>query len=62
MRVAFAGGGSGGHVTPALAIDDALRAELGADEYVPHFYGNRDRIEATLVTSMPISFVPSAPL
>ena len=62
LRVAFAGGGSGGHVTPALAIDDALRADLGADDYVPHFFGNRDRIEATLVTSMPISFVPSAPL
>jgi len=62
LRVAFAGGGTGGHVYPALAIDDALRAEFRPGAYEAHFFGNRDRIEASLVTTMPITFVPSAPL
>jgi UDP-N-acetylglucosamine--N-acetylmuramyl-(pentapeptide) pyrophosphoryl-undecaprenol N-acetylglucosamine transferase len=62
FRVAFTGGGTGGHVYPALAIDDAIREEYDVSDYEPRFYGNRDRIEATLVTSMPLTFVPSAAL
>jgi len=62
LRVAFTGGGTGGHVYPALAIDDALRADFRPGAYEAHFFGNRDRIEASLVTTMPITFVPSAPL
>lgn len=62
FRVAFTGGGTGGHVYPALAIDDAIREQYDAEHYEPHFYGNRERIEATLVTSMPLTFVPSAAL
>jgi UDP-N-acetylglucosamine--N-acetylmuramyl-(pentapeptide) pyrophosphoryl-undecaprenol N-acetylglucosamine transferase len=62
LRVAFAGGGTGGHIYPALAIDDALRAEVDPERYQPRFFGNRDGLEATLVTSMPLTFVPSAPL
>ena len=62
LRVAFTGGGTGGHVYPALAIDDALRTRFGADAYTAHFYGNRTGLEATLVKTIPISFVPSAPL
>ena len=62
FRVAFTGGGTGGHVYPALAIDDAIRAEYDVSDYEPRFYGNRERIEATLVTSMPLTFVPSAAL
>jgi UDP-N-acetylglucosamine--N-acetylmuramyl-(pentapeptide) pyrophosphoryl-undecaprenol N-acetylglucosamine transferase len=62
LRVAFAGGGTGGHIYPALAIHDALRAEGVGDAYEPRFFGNRDGLEAQLVTTMPLDFVPSAPL
>jgi UDP-N-acetylglucosamine--N-acetylmuramyl-(pentapeptide) pyrophosphoryl-undecaprenol N-acetylglucosamine transferase len=62
FRVAFTGGGTGGHIYPALAIDDAIRAEYDASDYQPRFFGNRDGLEATLVTTMPLTFVPSAAL
>jgi UDP-N-acetylglucosamine--N-acetylmuramyl-(pentapeptide) pyrophosphoryl-undecaprenol N-acetylglucosamine transferase len=62
FRVAFTGGGTGGHVYPALAIDDAIRAEYDPSHYEPRFFGNRDGLEAKLVTSMPLAFVPSAAL
>jgi UDP-N-acetylglucosamine--N-acetylmuramyl-(pentapeptide) pyrophosphoryl-undecaprenol N-acetylglucosamine transferase len=44
-RVAIAAGGTAGHVVPALAVADALRAE-GAEVV---FLGARDRAEAELV-------------
>jgi UDP-N-acetylglucosamine--N-acetylmuramyl-(pentapeptide) pyrophosphoryl-undecaprenol N-acetylglucosamine transferase len=62
FRVAFTGGGTGGHVYPALAIDDAIRAEYDPAHYEPRFFGTRRGLEAQLVTSMPLTFVPSAPL
>ena len=62
LRVAFTGGGTGGHVYPALAIDEALRAALPERGYEPRFYGNRDGLEARLVTRIPLRFVPSAAL
>ena len=62
FRVAFAGGGTGGHIYPALAIDDAIRAQYDAAHYEPRFFGNRDGLEARLVTTMPLAFVPSAAL
>jgi UDP-N-acetylglucosamine--N-acetylmuramyl-(pentapeptide) pyrophosphoryl-undecaprenol N-acetylglucosamine transferase len=62
VRVAFAGGGTGGHIYPALGIDDALRAAAGSGAYERRFFGNRDGLEARVVTTMPLTFVPSAPL
>ncbi|MGA2393141.1 MAG: UDP-N-acetylglucosamine--N-acetylmuramyl-(pentapeptide) pyrophosphoryl-undecaprenol N-acetylglucosamine transferase [Candidatus Lustribacter sp.] len=62
LRVAFAGGGTGGHIYPALAIDDAIRAEYDPEHYEPRFFGNRHGLEAQLVTTMPLTFVPSAAL
>jgi UDP-N-acetylglucosamine--N-acetylmuramyl-(pentapeptide) pyrophosphoryl-undecaprenol N-acetylglucosamine transferase len=62
FRVAFTGGGTGGHIYPAIAIDDAIRAEYDPAAYEPRFFGNRDGLEARLVTTMPVAFVPSAAL
>ena len=44
-RVVIAAGGTAGHVVPALAVADALRAE-GAEV---SFLGTRERAEAELV-------------
>ncbi|MEA2930303.1 MAG: UDP-N-acetylglucosamine--N-acetylmuramyl-(pentapeptide) pyrophosphoryl-undecaprenol, partial [Hyphomicrobiales bacterium] len=62
LRIAFTGGGTGGHVYPALAIDDELRAQYRPDAYEPRFFGNRDGLEAALVKTIPLTFVSSAPL
>lgn len=62
LRVAFAGGGTGGHIYPALGIDDALRAQYAPEAYEPRFFGNRGGLEGKLVTSMPLEYIPSAAL
>ena len=53
--VVIAAGGTAGHVVPALAVADELRAS-GADV---HFVGTRDRAEATLVPAAgyPLSYL-----
>jgi len=51
MNVTFAGGGTGGHLYPAVAIADALVAH-GHRQGVPvhvGFIGARDRLESTIV-------------
>ncbi len=46
MRVIVAGGGTGGHVIPALAIAQELRSHYGADVL---FVGTQRGIETRLV-------------
>jgi len=62
LRVAFTGGGTGGHIYPALGIDDALRAAVAPEAYERRFFGSRRGLEAKLVTTMALDFIPSAPL
>lgn len=59
-RVVIAAGGTAGHVVPALAVADALRAE-GADV---SFVGTADRAEADLVPAAgyEIDFLAVSPL
>lgn len=45
MTVVFAGGGTGGHLYPAIAIADALRARAANVAFI----GSADRLETTIV-------------
>ncbi len=60
MTVVFAGGGTGGHLYPAIAIADALR--LQAAEIT--FAGSADRLETTIIPKAGYSLatVAAAPL
>ncbi|MGD0764938.1 MAG: UDP-N-acetylglucosamine--N-acetylmuramyl-(pentapeptide) pyrophosphoryl-undecaprenol N-acetylglucosamine transferase [Dehalococcoidia bacterium] len=66
MRVVLSGGGTGGHVYPALAVAAALREELSArDERLELLYeGIRGRIDEDLMTQELIAFrtVRASPL
>ena len=62
LRVVLTGGGTGGHVYPALAIHDALAVE---DRVADTLYlGVRGRAEEVIVPrrGIPLAFVPSAPI
>ncbi|MBV8074350.1 MAG: UDP-N-acetylglucosamine--N-acetylmuramyl-(pentapeptide) pyrophosphoryl-undecaprenol N-acetylglucosamine transferase, partial [Candidatus Eremiobacteraeota bacterium] len=66
MRVALSGGGTGGHVYPALAIDAALRADSAArgEAYASIFYGTKGGLEEAILAGSPLRLqtVPSRPL
>lgn len=55
MRVVLAGGGTGGHVTPALAVAEGLRARLG-DAVQVDYVGTAHGIEHDLVPRAGIPF------
>lgn len=54
MRILFAGGGTGGHLFPAIAIADALR-RIDSDCIVS-FVGTRNKIEARVVPQLGYEF------
>jgi UDP-N-acetylglucosamine--N-acetylmuramyl-(pentapeptide) pyrophosphoryl-undecaprenol N-acetylglucosamine transferase len=56
LRVIFAGGGTGGHLFPALAIAEALHSL--APDTAMSFVGSRHRIEATVVPKQGYPFDP----
>jgi len=61
-RVVFAGGGTGGHLYPALALADALRAE--APDVAVHFVGAQRGVEARVLPQkgQPFTLLPIEPL
>lgn len=60
MRLALTAGGTGGHIFPAIAVLDALRAEGGLDAV--RFFGPENRGERARVEALGLDFeaVPSA--
>lgn len=62
MRVLFAGGGTGGHLYPALTIAAALRAERPQVEV--HFVGARRGVESRVLPAqgVPHTLLPLEPL
>lgn len=57
MKILFAGGGTAGHINPALAIANRVR-ELYSDTEV-HFVGTKEGLEAGLIphSGFPIDFI-----
>lgn len=65
MRLALSGGGTGGHVYPALSIAGALAGELPSGEDLEVLYlGSTSRAEAEIVKHAGITLrtVPAAPI
>ena len=61
MRVALTGGGTGGHILPAMAVLDALRVRSGP-EFDVRWFGPEDRDERAQVERFGVTFesVPAA--
>jgi UDP-N-acetylglucosamine--N-acetylmuramyl-(pentapeptide) pyrophosphoryl-undecaprenol N-acetylglucosamine transferase len=64
MRLALTGGGTGGHVYPAIAIAEAFAREKDFTPLRVLFIGTKDRMEAQIVpkAGLDIEFVRAAPL
>ncbi|MEX0601897.1 MAG: glycosyltransferase, partial [Bacteroidota bacterium] len=56
LKFLLAGGGTGGHLFPALAIADALKARLPDSRFL--FAGRRDKIEGRVVPERGYPFAP----
>ncbi len=63
MKIALAGGGTGGHVYPAIAVVEALRV-LGGPDLELSYYGNEHGAEFAIARREGIPFrpVPSSPV
>ncbi|MGP6158958.1 MAG: UDP-N-acetylglucosamine--N-acetylmuramyl-(pentapeptide) pyrophosphoryl-undecaprenol N-acetylglucosamine transferase [Vulcanimicrobiaceae bacterium] len=64
MKVVLTGGGTGGHIYPALAIAEALRDEPDVAPLELLFVGTRDGLEAKIVprAGLALAYVHAAPL
>jgi UDP-N-acetylglucosamine--N-acetylmuramyl-(pentapeptide) pyrophosphoryl-undecaprenol N-acetylglucosamine transferase len=56
LKIIFAGGGTGGHLFPGLAIADEVRRRVPTAEIT--FVGTRDKIEARVVPQRGYNFAP----
>jgi UDP-N-acetylglucosamine--N-acetylmuramyl-(pentapeptide) pyrophosphoryl-undecaprenol N-acetylglucosamine transferase len=56
VRVIFAGGGTGGHVYPALAMYEGLRAECGEAGVVALFVGARGGLDRKLLSNRGVDY------
>lgn len=62
MKLLIAGGGTGGHIFPAIAIAEALKAQNQNNEIL--FVGTEAGLEAKIIPALgfPIQYIPKAPL